>query len=148
MEILNIYVDGSFLEETVGWAFIILDSSDKVVHSASGTLSGEISSMHQVGGELKAVLEAISYCKKCQKVAKLFYDYEGIEKWVADLFGGKPWKTNNQWTQKYRAYLLENKGFIHSMEKVKSHTGNVGNELVDSLAKDAIKKKKELTPKK
>jgi ribonuclease HI len=141
MDTLTIYVDGSFIGEETGWGYVIVNG-DEVVKTDFGVLTGEITSMHQVGGELKAVIEAVQYCKKNDKQAVIYYDYEGIEKWIADLFGGKPWKTNNEWTTKYRTYMLKHKDFIRSMTKVKSHTGVKFNEMADEICKRGLKKKK------
>lgn len=130
---LTIYVDGSFKNEKAQWAFIVVDG-DKVEYQERGELTGGINEMRQIGGELKAVIQAICYARRVGIPAKIHYDYNGIEKWVADLFGGKPWGCNKEWTQKYRDFVLKNGKHVHSFVKVKGHTGDFWNEEVDKLA--------------
>lgn len=130
---LDIYVDGSFKNDKAQWAFIVVED-DSVVYRERGQLEGGINEMRQIGGELKAVIQAVCYARRVQIPAKLYYDYNGIERWVADLFGGKPWKTNNEWTTKYRDFMLKNGKHVHSFVKVKGHTGDKWNEEVDKLA--------------
>ncbi len=133
---LEIYVDGSFLNEKAQWAFIVVED-DAAVYSERGQLEGEINEMRQIGGELKGVIQAICYARRVGIPARIYFDYNGIEKWVADLFGGKPWGCNKVWTQQYRDFVLKNGKWVHSFVKVKGHAGNKWNEEVDKLAGSA-----------
>lgn len=134
-ETIDIYVDGSFndLKEEASWAYIVVKEGT-VLYKDRGTLEGEINKGRQVGGELRAVIEGIEYCKKNNKQCNIYFDYNGIFKWVADLFGKKPWKTKRFYTKDYRNYIINNKEYIKSFVKVRSHTGNKFNELVNELA--------------
>src|SRR6478736_8027631 len=127
---LEIYVDGSFLNDKAQWAFIVIED-DAVTYSERGQLEGEVNSMRQIGGELKGVIQAVCYARRVQTPAIIYHDYNGISMWVADLFGGKAWNTNNEWTTKYRDFICKNRKHIHSFVKVKGHTGNKWNEEVD-----------------
>jgi ribonuclease HI len=66
---------------------------------------------------------------------EIIYDYIGIEKWIND------WKTNEPISKFYKKeYETKYKGKINiKFVKVKSHTGNKGNEIADQLAKAATK---------
>ena len=133
---LEVYVDGSFMQEKAKWAFIVVEG-ETVIYSERGTLEGEINSMRQIGGELKAVIQAVCYARRVKIPVKIHYDYNGIYRWVCDLFGEKAWGTNNEWTTKYRKFILENAPNIHSFVKVKAHSGNKWNEEVDKIAGSA-----------
>ncbi len=139
MNIVDIYVDGSYGKNNLiycaSWAYIVI-SNKEVIYKDKGILYGEINSMHQIGGELNAVKEAINYCIKNDFKCNIFYDYIGIKKWVLDSFDGKkPWKCKNKYTKEYREFILKNRDYIESMHWVKSHNNNFYNEMVDKLAK-------------
>lgn len=136
MDPLEIYVDGSFKNEKAQWAFIVV-KDDAVVYSERGELLGDINSMRQIGGELKGVIQAICYARRVGVPARIYHDYNGISRWVADLFGGKAWNTNSEWTTKYREFVVKNAEWVHSFVKVKGHTGDKWNEEVDKLAGSA-----------
>ncbi len=130
---LIVYVDGSFKNEKAQWAFIVIEN-ETVIYQERGQLEGEINEMRQIGGELKAVIQAICYARRVQRPAIIHFDYNGIEKWVADLFGGKPWQTHKEWTAKYRDFVMKNGQYVHSFVKVKGHSGDKWNEEVDKIA--------------
>lgn len=80
-----------------------------------------------------AVQKAIE--KGIQKIT-IFYDYEGILKWLT-----KEWGTNTNYTESYvdemTLYSQQIKmGFV----KVKSHVGIIYNELADEIATNALLK--------
>lgn len=101
MNSIKLYTDGSYTTKnpTVsGWGFI---SEDKNVKRA-GSLTGEIVSMRQIGGELKAVMEAVKYAiNNDYDEVTICYDYIGIEKWARNQ-----WKANKRWTQAYRNWIM------------------------------------------
>ena len=68
---------------------------------------------------------------------KIYYDYEGIEKWARGL-----WKAKNPLTQKYAQYLMQNNRtrVRVSFQKVAAHTGDYYNEEADKLARGALTK--------
>ena len=68
------------------------------------------------------------------KELKIYYDYEGIEKWASG-----EWKANKALTKFYSGYIAAAKNVITiEFEHVKAHTGIDGNEEADRLAKEAV----------
>lgn len=135
-EFIEIYVDGSFLNEKAQWAFIVVEN-DTAIYQERGQLEGEINTMRQIGGELKGVMQAICYARRVGTPAKIYHDYNGIFYWVADGWGGKAWRCNKHWTESYRNFVLANRKHVHSFVKVKGHVGDKWNEEVDKLAGSA-----------
>ncbi len=123
------YVDGSFLNGRIGYGAVILRDNE-LLHEISGGLDETYSAHHQIGGELKAVLESVTWCKK-NKIGELhiYYDYKGIEMWAK----GK-WKAKNDLTQKYQEYMIRQEIVFH-FHKIAAHTGNRWNDYADQLAK-------------
>lgn len=123
------YVDGSFLNKTVGYGAVILQG-DKIIHEISGKMDSKYDEHHQIGGELKAVIETVSWCNANKiKDIHIYYDYKGIEMWAT----GK-WKAKKELTQKYQAFMVKQPITFH-FHKVAAHSGNKWNEYADSLAK-------------
>ena len=118
------YIDGSFdrAYKIYGSGVVIVDGENKYQFKHAGNKE-EYAELHNVAGEIEAAKFVMWYAvdKKIPEIT-IFYDYEGIESWV---------------TGEWKANLKLN--FI----KVKAHTGVELNELVDSLAKEAIEEFKE-----
>ena len=129
---LDVYVDGSYRNERTLFGFIVVEGN-KARYQERGELTGPVTAMHQIGGELKAVVNAVQWAKKNAQPIVICYDYVGIECWVADLFGKKPWKTKNPWTAKYRHFMLANSDWVVRMKRVKAHSGHHWNETVDAF---------------
>jgi ribonuclease HI len=127
------YVDGSYRDGKVGWGAVIV-RNEEVYKELNGTLSEEkVEGTRQVAGELKAVLEVLSWCKK-NKVDEItiYFDYMGIKCWVTG-----EWKAKKNITQKYRDYVKK-AGIKIEWVKVKSHSGDKFNDMADELAGSAI----------
>ena len=76
--------------------------------------------------------------KKIKEIT-LFYDYQGIEAWAMG-----DWQAKLPYTQDYVSFYNKVKTAVKvNFVKVKAHAGIELNELVDSLAKDAIEQFKE-----
>jgi ribonuclease HI len=133
IEKISIYVDGSFYNNKIGYAAVILEGA-KVIHTLKGSLKDkEALKTRQVAGELQAVLDAVSWCEtNSVSEANIYYDYTGIENWARNL-----WKANHPITIRYRSTIQASKIKIH-WHKVKSHSGNPYNDMVDKLAREAI----------
>lgn len=134
-EIVNLYCDGSFNGKNASWGFIVVDKNNKILYKNKGILAGEINKMYQIGGEIYGCIEGIKYCISAGFICKVYYDYQGLQSWVADIYGGKVWKAKNEWSQMYRNFIIQHKQHINSFNKVKSHSGNKFNEEVDKLIK-------------
>ena len=135
------FVDGSYNPKNglVGSAFIYIKdgiiTNSTAVNSATDSmgLKEEWSSMRNVAGEIKAVLEVLNFCKtKNIKNITICYDYQGIECWANGY-----WKTKNELTYNYAKEIRKMRidGYDIKFVKVKAHTGIRFNENVDLCAK-------------
>lgn len=88
-----------------------------------------------ITGEIEGVKEAILWAiDNNNKRIKIFYDYEGIEKWAT-----KEWKSKVKVSQEYSKFFDEKSKLINiEFEHVKAHSGIVYNEKADELAKRAL----------
>ena len=84
-----------------------------------------------------AVRKAIDWCqlKRIQEIT-VHYDYQGLASWVT-----RDWRVKTSFTQEY-AYIVHQSGLTIHWEKVKAHSGELRNEIVDKLARKAAKKRK------
>ncbi|MEA2076786.1 MAG: RNase H family protein [Candidatus Marinimicrobia bacterium] len=126
---ISAYVDGSFLNKKIGYGALIM-KGNTILHEISGKMDEKYEEHHQIGGELKAVTETVSWCNDNNiKDLHIYYDYKGIEMWAR----GK-WKAKKELTQKYQAFMIKQSITFH-FHKVAAHTGNRWNEHADMLAK-------------
>jgi ribonuclease HI len=124
------YVDGSFMNKTIGYGAVILKDS-VIIHEISGKMDSKYNAHFQIGGELKAVVETVSWCNKQGiKDLHIYYDYKGIEMWAK-----AKWKANKELTQSYQTFMLKQSITIH-FHKVAAHSGDKWNEYADELAKN------------
>jgi ribonuclease HI len=133
---INVYTDGSWdvKGKFAKWAFIAVQD-DKVIHQEKGEIhNAEVNEGQQIGGELKAVIQAVVWAKKNNHKIVVYHDYIGIRSWIADIYNEKPWNTNKSYTKKYREFMLKNKSYIENMIWIKGHSDNKYNNLVDELA--------------
>lgn len=88
-----------------------------------------------IAGEIEGVKQAILWAIESNKQRiKIFYDYEGIEKWAT-----KEWKAKVKVSQEYSKFFDEKSKLINvEFEHVKAHSGVVYNEKADELAKRAL----------
>lgn len=126
----HIYVDGSCLDEDVGYGLVVLKDGQVIEEMHGPVEEDAVQGMRQVAGELRAVYEAIDWCRDHNvSEVSLFYDYEGIEKWATG-----EWRANKPATRAYAQAASEWPIVVH-WHKVDSHAGNRWNELADQLAK-------------
>ena len=129
-KILDVYTDGSFNGKQASWAFIVVQD-DKPLFSNKGVLDGDINSMWQIGGEIKAAENAVLWAKEMDCKININYDYLGVEHWAT----GK-WRAKNPHTKAYQAFMQENTDkYVARWVKVVAHSGVKWNEVCDSLAK-------------
>ncbi len=130
------YVDGSFNKDTNEYSFgAILVCQDKMKSYKHKFSKDEYSTFRNVAGEVRGasfiINKAISFG---MKELNLYYDYAGIENWYMGL-----WKANNELTKEYQEFAKKAKEKIDvKFIKVKSHSNNKYNDLVDKLAKEAL----------
>jgi len=131
--VISAYVDGSFLNQTVGYGSVIL-RGNTIIHEIRGKMDSKYDEHHQIGGELKAVIETVNWCNKNKiKDLHIYYDYKGIEMWAR-----AKWKAKKELTQKYQAFMVKQSITFH-FHKVAAHSGNKWNEYADKLAKAGSK---------
>lgn len=142
--ITPIFVDGSYnkFNQQIGYGVLIMKGLDR---SSWIAISKKLSNIEfnqykkhlNISGEIIGTLESIKYCISHQiNKIKIYYDYEGIEKWA-----------NNSWDAKtpisimYKNTLskLLKDNFIDLMfQKVKAHSDIEYNDIADALAKKSV----------
>lgn len=138
------FVDGSYKEnlegkhpKKYGYGAVILTKPETQIlknELYNSAFDSEGLELRNVAGELLATEEAIKWVIKMEKFKKLhiYYDYEGIEKWVTG-----EWQAKAKRAEEYRDFV--NKQTIElEFTKVNSHTGIVYNEQADKLAKNSL----------
>jgi len=135
--IYRIYVDGSFMDEKVGYGAVIV-KKDEPVKELFGQVTVDYAiQSRQVGGEIFAVQESLKWCKEQGiKDITIYYDFQNLEKWATGEY-----KTNNILSKRYKSFI-DSCGMNIKWIKVKSHTGVKWNERADELAKLGINKGK------
>ncbi len=133
------YVDGSFIDETIGYGAVILQG-DRVVQEFSGRLgpaSQSLISMRHVAGEIQAVYEVLGWASaNSVSTIDLFFDYEGLEFWANGA-----WKANNPHVVEYQAFA-SNCPVKIVWHKVKGHSGDYWNDRADQLARQGAQNNK------
>ncbi|NLC68720.1 MAG: hypothetical protein GX754_08085 [Clostridiaceae bacterium] len=126
----EIYVDGSFIGDTVGYGVVVLKNG-RVLKELAGAVMDELyKGSRQVGGEIVAVMEALAWCKS-ENIMKviIYHDFENLRKWVDGEYLAKI-----PMTRAYKEYVL-NSGIEIEWKKVAGHSGVEFNERADELAK-------------
>lgn len=141
---MRVYTDGSYTTDhphLTGWAYAFIDD-DKVFKLKSGTNDDKhIVKMHQIGGELIAVMLACHEAKRDNIKIEINYDYTGIYYWAYDK-----WKAKKSFTKRYKNFI---KPFVEdgtvTFKKVPKSDHHKGfNKIVDDMAYNAILKEANL----
>ena len=130
------YVDGSFNKDTNEYSFgAILLYDEKMLSFKHKFKEDNFSTYRNVAGEVRGASFIINKAISLGlKEMNLYYDYAGIENW----YSGN-WKANNDLTKFYVNFANEAKCKIKvNFVKVKSHSNNKYNDMVDKLAKEAL----------
>ena len=132
---LHAYIDGSFSDEhqKTGYGAVILYNGE-IKHTISGK-SEKYIDMRNVAGELFAAGMALKWAvDNGYKEITLHYDYSGVSAWA-----NGEWKTKQEGTINYKNYIDSLKDKIEiKFIKVKSHSGDLYNDMADELAKEAF----------
>ena len=133
------WVDGSYnpLTAEYGWGgFIRFDDGRKDLYFSGHEFHDIYSQMRNVAGEVQGAMACIKLAKK-HKVTDLLihYDYMGIEMWANNM-----WIANKSLTRDYQNLIakMRSSGMNIKFDKVRGHSGENGNELADSMARDAV----------
>jgi ribonuclease HI len=128
-DIVRIYVDGSYNSKTkrAGWGWVAI-RKDQIIDFRHGECEYEAKS-RQIDGELKAALEAMLAFPGEEIV--IVHDYAGISNFAS-----------GDWTPRTKIsvdYVNCIKNFVDLskiiFQKIQGHSGNVFNDMADSLAK-------------
>ena len=139
-KIVEIWVDGSCIHNgggedmQLGWAYLIR-KEDQELHRANGNdIPPEASQHRNVAGEIQAVLKALDWCSgQGITSATIYFDYQGLREWVSGA-----WEAKTPYTKTY-VEAVKAHGMDLRWEKVLAHSGEIFNEIVDKMAREAAR---------
>lgn len=133
------YVDGSYQDATgkpcISWAFEVWQDETSL-HAASGVISDEhLLSLRNVAGECEAARQGLRWCHNhALRTVEVRFDFQGVSAWPTGS-----WKAKLPFTQQYAQAIREMMSAMSiSWTHVRGHSGEVGNERVDQMARTAI----------
>ena len=133
---VEIYVDGSYHAATKEFSYGMVVLIDGREEKFSQKMSDpELAQMRNVAGEIKGSEAAMQYALD-HKIPSIiiYHDYQGIASWC-----NGDWKANKAGTIAYRDFYRKAKEQVHiEFRKVKGHSNDKYNDMVDELAKDAL----------
>lgn len=130
------YIDGSYNPSNEEYSFgAVLLINGKEYTFSKRYEKDEYSVHRNVAGELKGAGFIIQHAiNNGIKELNVYYDYEGIRAWYLGT-----WKANKPLTQTYSEFAQRAKKKIKvNFVKVKSHSNDKYNDMVDLLAKKAL----------
>ena len=134
---LQVYVDGSYSEELQKYAFgCVFLMPSGIICTQYGNGNNPQSLKHRnVTGEMLGAMYAVKTAMyNGYEGVELYYDYEGIEKWVTGA-----WKAKTEYTIKYSEAMREwGKSIRISFVKVPAHSNVEYNEMADKTAKKGL----------
>ena len=133
------YVDGSYQDATgkpcISWAFEVWEGTTSL-HAAAGVISDEhLLSLRNVAGECEAARQGLRWCHThAHRTVEVRFDYQGVSAWPTGS-----WRAKLPFTQQYAQDIQEMASQLSiSWKDVRGHSGEVGNERVDRMARTAI----------
>lgn len=129
------YVDGSYKDKEKiygsGLVYMTKEGQEEIYQKYDDSYK-----VHRnVAGEVRASQLAIKRAlEDKKKKIYIYHDYQGISSWAEG-----EWKTNNDLTKSYKAFIdqVKDKISIHFI-KVKGHSNDKYNDRADMLAKKAL----------
>ena len=131
-----IYVDGSYNKVTKEFSYGMVVLIDGREEKFSQKMSDpELAQMRNVAGEIKGSEAAMQYALDHEIPSIIIYhDYQGIASWC-----NGDWKANKAGTIAYRDFYQKTKQKVNiEFRKVKGHSNDKYNDMVDELAKEAL----------
>ena len=133
---VEIYVDGSYHAATKEFSYGMVVLVDGKEEKFSQKMTDPaLAQMRNVAGEIKGSEAAMQYALD-HKIPSIiiYHDYQGIASWC-----NGDWKANKPGTIAYRDFYREASRKIKiQFRKVKGHSNNKYNDMVDQLAKEAL----------
>ena len=133
---VEIYVDGSYHAATKEFSYGMVVLVDGKEEKFSQKMTDpELAQMRNVAGEIKGSEDAMQYALD-HKIPSIiiYHDYQGIASWC-----NGDWKANKPGTIAYRDFYREASRKIKiQFRKVKGHSNDKYNDMVDQLAKEAL----------
>lgn len=127
------YVDGSFLNNSIGWSWVLV-KDDKIIRQLYGGVDPSENTSRNITGELKATKSAIKDAIFHNfKVIEIVHDYQGISSFIDGSFEAKTVES-----KEYKDFVNKCKntyGIEIIFTKVKGHSNNKYNDVADELAK-------------
>lgn len=138
---IEVWVDGSCFPQgdgslRLGWGVLVKKNGVEIHREKGNDIPQAAMNHRNVAGEILAILKAIQWCQS-QGITEMtiYFDYQGLESWATGA-----WRTKLPYTQAYTQAVNESGITIHWV-KVKAHSGNPENDLVDQLAKEGARGK-------
>jgi ribonuclease HI len=135
--LIEIWVDGSCFPQAngslrLGWGLLVKKNGVEIHRDKGNDIPHAAVDHRNVAGEILAILKAIHWCQS-QGITEMtiYYDYQGLESWATGA-----WRAKLPFTQAYARAVKESGITIHWV-KVRAHSGNPENDIVDQLAKEA-----------
>ena len=129
---ITAYIDGSYTKnkEYSGYAVVFV-KNNRILESISGCSYQNIK-MQNVTAELTAAMKAVEWAvNRRYSHIIIFHDFIGISKIVTGEWGVK-----NPFTRFYKEFMEKKSKKINiSFGFVKSHSGNIYNDMADKLAR-------------
>ena len=136
LDAVEIYVDGSYHVGTKEFSYgmvVLIDGKEEKF--SQKMTDPELAQMRNVAGEIKGSEAAMQYALDHRIPSIIIYhDYQGIASWC-----NGDWKANKPGTIAYRDFYQKAKEKVHiEFRKVKGHSNDKYNDMVDELAKEAL----------
>lgn len=133
---VEIYVDGSYHAATKEFSYgmvVLIDGKEEKF--SQKMTDPELAQMRNVAGEIKGSEAAMQYALDHEIPSIIIYhDYQGIASWC-----NGDWKANKPGTIAYRDFYKKASEKVKiQFRKVKGHSNDRYNDMVDHLAKEAL----------